>query len=113
MKFDFCIGNPPYQISNSVNNRQEPIYPSFYDAAEQISNKYILISPARFLFNAGLTPKEWNQKMLNDKHVKVEYFNQNSAEIFTNTDIKGGVAIMYRDSEVDFGAIGNFIPEHF
>lgn len=23
--FDFCIGNPPYQTENALNNRQEPV----------------------------------------------------------------------------------------
>ena len=109
--FDFVTGNPPYQASNSSNNRQEPIYPYFYDAAEKVADKYMLISPARFLFNAGFTSKEWNKKMLADKHLKVEYYNQNATEIFSNTDIKGGVVIMYRDSESDFGAIEEFIPD--
>ena len=109
--FDFVTGNPPYQASNSSNNRQEPIYPYFYDAAEKVADKYMLISPARFLFNAGFTSKEWNKKMLADKHLKVEYYNQNATEIFSNTDIKGGVVIMYRDSESNFGAIEEFIPD--
>ena len=109
--FDFVTGNPPYQASNSSNNRQEPIYPYFYDAAEKVAAKYMLISPARFLFDAGFTSKEWNKKMLADKHLKVEYYNQNATEIFSNTDIKGGVVIMYRDSESDFGAIEEFIPD--
>lgn len=111
MKFDFVIGNPPYQLSTSVNNRQEPIYPYFYDEAKKISDKYLLISPARFLFNAGLTSKDWNKMMLADEHLTVEYFNQNSEEIFANTDIKGGVAIIYRDSKRVFGAIDEFIPD--
>lgn len=111
MKFDFVIGNPPYQSSSDSYNRQEPIYPYFYDAAEQVSDKYLLISPARFLFNAGLTPKEWNKKMLSDEHLKVEYFNQNSSEIFSNTEIKGGVAVMYRDTTQNFGAIEEFIAD--
>ncbi|MBE5919507.1 MAG: hypothetical protein E7272_06635 [Pseudobutyrivibrio ruminis] len=111
MKFDFAIGNPPYQESNDVNNRAEPIYPLFYDSAESVADKYMLISPARFLFNAGLTSKEWNQKMLSDEHLKVEYYNQNSAEVFSNTDIKGGVAVMYRDSKKDFGAIEQFVAD--
>lgn len=111
MKFDFCIGNPPYQSSTDSYNRQEPIYPYFYDAAEQVSEKYMLISPARFLFNAGLTSKDWNRKMLADEHLRVEYYNQNSAEVFANTDIKGGIAVMYRDVKQKFGAIEEFIAD--
>jgi hypothetical protein len=111
MKFDFAIGNPPYQSSTDSYNRQEPIYPYFYEAAEQVSDKYMLISPARFLFNAGLTSKEWNKKMLSDEHLRVEYYNQNSAEVFANTDIKGGVAVMYRDNKQNFGAIEEFIAD--
>lgn len=105
-KFFAVIGNPPYQ-----DDEQDPLYSYFYDAAEKISDRYILISPARFLFNAGLTSKEWNKKMLNDEHLKVLYFNQNSDEIFQNTDIKGGVAVMYRNSQKIFGAIKTFIPD--
>ena len=111
MKFDFCIGNPPYQESGSTNNRAEPIYLYFYDAAESIADRYMLISPARFLFNAGLTSKEWNRKMLSDEHLKVEYYNQNSSEVFSNTDIKGGVAVMYRDATKEFGAIEEFMSD--
>src|SRR5699024_8007910 len=44
-------------------------------------------------------------------HLKVEYYNQNSNEIFPNTDIKGGVVILYRDENKEFGAIKKFIPE--
>lgn len=106
MKFDFAIGNPPYQ-----DDEEDPLYPFFYNSAEEISTKYLLISPARFLFNAGLTSKEWNKKMLNDEHLKVEYFNQNAADIFQNTDIKGGVAVIYRNSEEKYNAIKEFIPD--
>lgn len=108
--FDFCIGNPPYQESQKSNNKQTPIYQYFYDAAKKLSDRYMLISPARFLFNAGLTPKEWNKKMLSDVHLNVEMYEPDGAKIFPNTDIKGGVAVIYRDEDIDFGAIENFIP---
>ncbi len=91
MKFDAIVGNPPYQENNEDNSRDNPIYHYFYDLAEKVSDKYSLISPARFLFNAGQTPKEWNKKMLEDEHLKVVYFTQKSTEIFPPpTDIKGG-----------------------
>lgn len=111
MKFDAVVGNPPYQDSVSVNNRQGAIYHYFYDIAGQLSERYSLISPARFLFNAGLTPKDWNKKMLNDKHFKVVRYESDATTIFPNTEIKGGVVISYRDQNLDFGAIVNFVPD--
>jgi hypothetical protein len=110
MKFDTVVGNPPYQDSIDGYNRQEPIYQYFYDSAESIGEKYCLISPARFLFNAGLTKKSWNLKMLNHPHLSVIYYNPNSNELFQNTDIKGGVAAILYDRNKNFGAIKNFIP---
>lgn len=44
--------------------------------------------------------------MLSDPHFKVLLCEQNSSKVFSNTDIKGGVAITYRDASKDFGAIG-------
>ncbi len=50
----------------------------------------------------------WNKKMLKDVHLKVEYFEQDSSKVFSNTDIKGGVAVTYRDTNTHYGAIGTF-----
>lgn len=109
MKFDAVVGNPPYEDRDETNNRKTPIYPYFYDSAYNIANKATLITPARFLFNAGLTSKQWNKKMLNDKHVKVLYYEDNGSKVFPNTDIKGGVAVVHRDINYNYGAIGQFI----
>lgn len=67
-----------------------------------------LITPARFLFNAGKTPKEWNEKILNDPHFKVIWCTQNSTEIFPNVDIKGGVTVTMYDSTQLFEPIGHY-----
>ena len=73
MKFDVVVGNPPYQDEHVGNNNQAPpIFNLFYDLAEKMAPKYCLISPARFLANQGATPKAWNNKMLNDDHLKIE-----------------------------------------
>lgn len=109
--FDFVIGNPPYQDSTSINNRAGAVYQYFYDMAKQVASKYLLITPARFLFNTGLTPKDWNKQMLSDPHLKVEHYEQDATKVFPNTDIKGGVVIMYRDTNTNFGAIGEFVPD--
>lgn len=67
-----------------------------------------LIHPARFLFNAGSTPAEWNKKMLRDEHLKVLFYEPISANVFPDTDIKGGIAITYRNEDKSFGAIETF-----
>ena len=109
MKFDFVIGNPPYQeTTDSESTRMPPIYNLFMDAAYQIADKVELITPARFLFNAGYTPKSWNEKMLHDPHFKVLFYEPKSDQIFQNTEIKGGIVITYRDTNEDFGEIGVF-----
>lgn len=93
VKFDYIVGNPPYQKDNDENKRSMPVYHLFFDSCSSVATVTTLITPARFLFNAGATPKNWNQKMLNNEHVKVLYYKEDSSDIFQNVDIKGGVAI--------------------
>ncbi|WP_317943804.1 Eco57I restriction-modification methylase domain-containing protein [Carnobacterium maltaromaticum] len=101
MKFDVVIGNPPYQEETIGENKTfaRPIYHIFMEESYKLGNIVEMIHPARFLFEAGSTPKEWNTKMLNDPHLKVLYFTENSSVVFPNTDIKGGIVITYYDND--------------
>lgn len=112
MKFDYIIGNPPYQDETKGENETyaPPVYHLFMDEAYKIANKVELIHPARFLFKAGSTPKDWNKKMLEDPHFKILYYEGISNKIFPNKDIKGGIVVSYHDNKKDFGAIGIFTP---
>lgn len=111
MRFDVVIGNPPYQQEGKGDNaRDEPIYNDFMELSYKLAELVTLITPGRFLFNAGQTPKAWNRKMLNDDHLKIILYEQNSDKIFPKTDIKGGVVITLRDSHQQFGKIGDFTP---
>ena len=105
--FDFVIGNPPYQ-EDTKNTSDKPVYNNFMDAAYGVANKVELITPARFLFNAGKTPKTWNKKILSDPHFSVLHYEQKSEAIFPNTDIKGGIAITYEDNTLKHKPIGIF-----
>ena len=107
MEFDVIIGNPPYQ-EEMEGTSDSAIYNFFMNEGYKIGRKAEFITPARFLFNAGKTPKDWNRKMLNDPHFKVLFYEQESSKVFSNTDIKGGVAITYRDATENFGAIEVF-----
>ena len=104
-RFDVVIGNPPYQNeAQGASTRAEPIYNKFMDAAYEIGHKAVLITPARFLFNAGQTPRTWNTKMLADKHLMVAHYEPNSDRLFPGTDIKGGIVVTYE-------RIGVLIPD--
>ena len=110
MKFDVVIGNPPYQEETGGNSSSSnPIYHYFMNESFKLAGKVCLITPARFLFNAGQTPKKWNQERLSDPNFCVEYYEQISSRVFPNTDIKGGVAITYRDDSRILGPIEIFI----
>ena len=109
VNFNVVVGNPPYQKSKEGTS-DEQIYNEFMDIGYAISPRCCFISPAKFLFNAGKTPKEWNQKMLNDDHFSVKLYEPKAERIFAGTEIKGGVAVTYRDLAIHTGKIGIFVP---
>lgn len=105
--FDYVIGNPPYQETKEHTSDKQ-IYNDFMDSAFQVGDRVELITPARFLFRAGNSSKEWIDRMLDDPHLKVLHYEQKSCNVFPGTDIKGGIAITYRDSNSVIGPIGTF-----
>lgn len=111
MKFDFIIGNPPYQaeVKDSDNKTfMPPVYNYYMDETYLLADRVELIHPARFLFNAGQTPKVWNQKMLNDTHFKILHYEADASRVFPNTYINGGVVISYHSNAECFGRIEIF-----
>lgn len=109
MKFDAVVGNPPYQEEASGDtNAKKSIYHYFIDMGQCLSQRGSLIHPARFLFNAGDTPKDWNNRMLNDSHYKVIKYWSDSSLVFPTVDIKGGVAITYWDKKENYEPIKLF-----
>lgn len=107
--FDYVIGNPPYQEETvKEGDRKSPVYYRLMDECFKLSDAVILITPARFLFDAGQTPSSWNKKMLNDSHFKVLHYEADASKIFNITEIKGGVAITYRNNSVTFEPIKLF-----
>ena len=107
-KFFCCIGNPPYQDDESDQSYSKPLYNTFMDASYNIADKVEFITPARFLSDAGGTPKDWNEKMRNDTHLKVIDYQANASKVFPGTDIKGGVVVTYHDVTREYEPIGTF-----
>ena len=95
-------------VNQGAGNGADPLYHLFIDLAMRLGEKSTLIHPARFLFNAGKTPKEWNNSVLNNPKFKVVKYWANSTDVFPTVDIKGGVAVTYHDKKANFGCIGFF-----
>ena len=111
MKFDAIVGNPPYN-SDIVGdgNGSDPLYHLFVNLGMLLTTEGVLIHPARFLFNAGKTPKDWNQKMLNDPHFKVADYWVKSSDVFPDVEINGGIAITLWNKHENYGEIRFFSP---
>jgi len=112
MKFTAVVGNPPYQVTTGTNFAT-PVYHLFFEASKSLKPDYIsLIQPARFLFNAGATPKEWNKQMLNDPHLSVPLYEPDSQKIFSGVDIKGGICITLWNKNNPSGGLGGTFVAH-
>ena len=107
MKFNAIVGNPPYQVT-TVGTSDTPVYHLFMDVSFKLCPLVTLITPARFLFNAGKTSKDFNERVLNDEHFKVVWYKPKSAEVFPNVDIKGGVCVTLRNESASYGKIISF-----
>ena len=108
------ISNPPYQkdIPKDSDNKTfaAPIYHKFLAQSWEVAKISVMIHPARCLFNAGATPKDFNKKLLTNPHVKVVFYEPDCRKVFPDNDIKGGIAITYFDKKENFGAIDTFTP---
>ena len=111
-KFFGVIGNPPFDQSTSMSgdNGQyaPPMYDKFMEASYEVGEKVELVHPARFLFNAGSTPKAFNKRRLNDPHFKVLHYEPASNKVFSGIELMGGIAVTYHDGSSNYGAIGVF-----
>ena len=111
-KFFAAISNPPYQgEASGASTYMSQVYPLFMDTMYDLADKSEVNTPARYLFDAGGTPKKWNEERLTDPHFKVLKYSADNREVFPNVDIKGGVAVSYRDRNQDFGCVQVFIPD--
>lgn len=111
VKIKAVVGNPPYQEVNEGNgNGANPLYHLFIDLGRKLSPIGSMIHPARFLFKAGKTPKDWNDKILSDPHFKVVDYWVKSIDIFNNVDVKGGIAVTMWNENEKCGPIGFFSP---
>lgn len=110
MKFDYVIGNPPYQMdadSDSETNGQKPRTNIFHyfqmQSDEIVLDTSVLIYPgARWMHQSGKGLKEFGKNQLNDKRLSNIYFYPNVKEIFgTAADLSDGITIVVKKQKKD------------
>lgn len=102
MKFDYVIGNPPYQEESeteSTTNGQKPrknIFQHFQLQADEIATESsVLIYPGgRWMHQSGKGLKQFGKDLINDKRLATVEFYPNSREVFGAADISDGVTIV-------------------
>lgn len=92
MKFDYVIGNPPYQEDTAGAGRQaKPVYQHFINEASKLNPEaMVMITPSRW-FSGGMGLEEFRSKMLNNKHISKIVDYTNSKDCFPDISISGGV----------------------
>lgn len=100
MKFDFIIGNPPYQdISADTGNQAKPLYNIFIEQVKKLNPNVIsMIIPSRW-FSGGMGLESFRQNMMSENKIKYICDYINAKQCFPNSSISGGVCIFLWDNK--------------
>lgn len=105
MRFDFVIGNPPFQEESentSSQNGQAPrksIFQYLQMAADDIAEKgSVLVYPGgRWIQRSGKGMKKFGYEQINDKHLKDVYFYPDASDLFPSIALADGMSIVVKD----------------
>ncbi len=96
MKFDYIIGNPPYQMEDGgAGASATPVYNKFIDAVKELDPSVLsLIIPAKW-YSGGKGLDQFRQEMLNDSHIRRLADYTNSLDVFPTRISQVECAFLY------------------
>ncbi len=117
MKFDFIIGNPPYQEETTIISetngqlRRRSIFHLFQIASDELSTQgTALVYPAgRWIQRSGRGMNDFGLNQINDKRLSRIYYYPNAREVFPTTDIADGISIVIKKHNKKEGGFKYYI----
>ena len=89
MKFDYCIGNPPYHYE--AGRRKIPIYQHFIQACTSgVANVVSFVTPDGFI-KGGQQLEPLREYMMNSKHLKSVIFHKD--KIFNDAAVEAAITM--------------------
>lgn len=101
MKFDFCIGNPPYQESDGggTGDSAKPVYDKFVEEGQKIcTDSLMMIMPSRWM-KGGKGLDSFREDMINNTSIKCIVDYEKSDQLFRGVHIDGGVCYLLIDKK--------------
>ncbi|MBT8918038.1 Eco57I restriction-modification methylase domain-containing protein [Lactobacillus delbrueckii subsp. bulgaricus] len=105
MKFDYVVGNPPYQEETvrkemtSGQKASKSIFQKFQMEVDQLTSKSsVLIYPGgRWIQRAGRGMQQFGFEQINDPHLARLYFVAQAQRIFPSAGINDGISIVVKN----------------
>ncbi|MDD6386703.1 Eco57I restriction-modification methylase domain-containing protein [Lactobacillus equicursoris] len=105
MKFDYVVGNPPYQeetVRKEMTSGQKAsrsIFQNFQMEVDELTSKSsVLIYPGgRWIQRAGRGMQKFGLEQINDPHLARLYFVAQAQRIFPSAGINDGISIVVKN----------------
>lgn len=105
MKFDYVIGNPPYQEETAKKETangqktQKNVFQHFQEAVDRVTSvSSVLIYPGgRWIQQSGKGMQKFGKAQINDPHLARLYFYSDARRVFKDAEIGDGVSIVVKE----------------
>lgn len=116
--FSAVFSNPPYQTGKSSETdiiQKSPIniFQHFQETSDEIAEQTCMIYPGgRWASQTGNGMREFGKKLANSKYLQQVIYYSRTLEIFSKTEVSGGVTIVHKNNTKDNNGKWNLSATH-